>query len=142
MNKLNANTVELSVPASKAFVQVVEDCILAMLRRIGQLEADEQSVYNVQLAIHETCINILEHAYGAGANGRIQFQFSITEEPLQFVIEMVDQGRPFSIDDVPAPDPEQLQVRGYGLYLIQQLMDETIYTPTADGNRWRLIKNL
>lgn len=134
--------VKLNVPASAQFVAVVEDCVAGMLRRIGQLEEDEQSVYNIRLAVHETCTNILEHAYGQQANGRINFEFSINEAPLQFVMTLHDKGQSFDFYGVPDPDPEKLQVRGYGLFLIQQLMDETIYTPTPEGNRWRLIKNL
>lgn len=140
--EIDTQMIELSVPASASFIAVVEDCIAGMLHRIGQLEADAQTVYNIRLAVHETCINIMEHAYGHRVDGRIKFEFAVLEEPLQFVITMLDNGQPFDFEAVLEPDPENLQVRGYGLFLIQQLMDETVYTTLSNGNRWRLSKIL
>jgi anti-sigma regulatory factor (Ser/Thr protein kinase) len=58
------------------------------------------------------------------------------------LIELFDNGRSFEYASIPMPSPDEPQVRGYGLFLIQALMDEVEYCPKDDGNTWRLVKNL
>ena len=58
----------------------------------------------------------------------------------EFVAVVSDTGRQFDRDGVAEPDLDNGQVRGYGLFLIEQLMSEVIYSPVPNGNQWRLIK--
>ncbi|MBK6325819.1 MAG: ATP-binding protein [Chloroflexi bacterium] len=112
-----------------------------MLDREQGLPGQESLFYNIELAVHEACTNIVEHAY-AGISGRIDIAFTLDESLRQFIIELNDRGQSFSLSDVVAPDLSQPQTSGYGLFLVNQLMDEVTYFPQQGNNRWRLVKNI
>ena len=60
----------------------------------------------------------------------------------RFSAELADTGKPFDPSVVPEPDPTVLQEHGFGLFLIEQLMDKVEYDSRDGTNRWRLIKKL
>ncbi|MCA9875243.1 MAG: ATP-binding protein [Anaerolineales bacterium] len=134
------NTVRLELPAIHKYLNVIGSCIHAMLDREQALKEQDSLFYNIELAVHEACTNIVEHAY-AGISGRIEIAFTLSEEPRQFIIELRDRGQSFNLADVQSPDLEQPQTSGYGLFLVHQLMDEVSYFPEPGNNRWRLVKN-
>lgn len=142
MNDRASPKIEFSGPANGNFLCLISDLIGSIFKRIESLEPSKNQVYNVQLAVHEACTNIVDHAYEDIENGRIHLTFSISSQPLQLIVDVEDHGNAFDPTLITEPDSENLQVRGYGLFIIQKLMDETNYTTTPTGNHWRLIKNL
>lgn len=135
------NSLQLVIPASHTFLQVIGACISGLLDNGAPLPEKERVSYNIELAVHEACSNIIEHAY-AGLPGRIRLLFTLLEEPHKIVIELFDNGRSFDFLAAPVPDLNEPQIRGYGLFLIQELMDKVEYCAKSDGNHWRMIKNL
>ncbi len=133
------NTVRLELPAIHKYLNVIGACIHAMLDREQGLKEKDSLFYNIELAVHEACTNIVEHAY-AGVTGRIEIIFTLLEEPRRFVIELRDRGQSFNLADAAAPDLDQPQTSGYGLFLVHQLMDEVAYYPEPGNNLWRLVK--
>lgn len=133
------NTVRLEIPATHKYLNVIGSCIHAMLDREQGLAERDSLFYNIELAVHEACTNIVEHAY-AGISGRIELTFTLFEEPRQFIVELRDRGQSFNLADVATPNLEQPQTSGYGLFLVHQLMDEVTYHPEPGNNRWRLVK--
>ncbi|MFP4323645.1 MAG: ATP-binding protein [Anaerolineales bacterium] len=128
----------LDVPAEHRYLKAIGACLAALL---GDC-ATERTLYNIQLAVHEACVNIIEHAYG-DVKGRIMLSFYLEQEPHQVLIELTDTGQSFDLNAIPAPDLDALPERGYGLYLMRQLLDEVSYRPGSDkGNQWRLVKYL
>ncbi|MCU0489987.1 MAG: ATP-binding protein [Chloroflexaceae bacterium] len=113
-----------------------------MLSHVDTVNDRDLVVYNVQLAAHEVCTNIVNHAYEEIEQGRIDIKLVLHFQPAQLVIEFQDTGRPFDVTTVPEPNLEEPQVHGYGMFLIKNLMDSVTYTPQSDGNRWQLIKHL
>jgi len=77
--------VELDLPATYRYLNVLGECIEAML------PADSATTNALQLAAHETCTNIIDHAYAA-ADGRIEA--TLTHDPKQqtFLVETRDFG--------------------------------------------------
>jgi serine/threonine-protein kinase RsbW len=136
------HTVRLDLPASYAYLSLVGSCLAAIVEQVDNLPEAEQTLYAIQLAVHETCANIIEHAYAEQRGGRVQI--IITRDMLRrrLVVDIYDTGRPFDIQRVAPPDLETPQEGGYGLFLIQSLMDELVYVPQPSGNRWRLVKHL
>jgi serine/threonine-protein kinase RsbW len=112
-----------------------------MLARAGNLEDEARLVYSVELALHETCVNIIQHAY-RDRPGRIQVALTLRHDPPQLIVDVRDSGSSFDLSAVNAPDLEQVQTHGYGLFLMAELMDEISYQQEAGGNHWRLVKNL
>jgi serine/threonine-protein kinase RsbW len=133
------NQVRLEIPAEHIHLSMLSDCIRALLQRVPDLPDRDTAIYNIQLAAHECCANVVDHAY-AGAGGIIMAVLEWQDTPRQFVIELHDSGQAFNPADSPAPNLEEAQIHGYGLFLIHELMDEVGYDPQPGDNCWRLVK--
>lgn len=133
--------IRLELPATYKYLSVLEACIAAMLERVESIPERNILAYNVTLAVHETCTNIVEHAYD-GQAGKIKAILCLADEPRRLVIDLYDTGRSFSMPEIQPPNLEEVQTNGYGLFLIHELMDEVSYRSQPGDNRWRLVKNL
>ncbi|MFH1084612.1 MAG: ATP-binding protein [Chloroflexota bacterium] len=97
------------------------------------------AVYNIQLAVDEALVNIIEHAYGGRPGGVVEMSGEIQRDRL--VITLCDRGASFDPTQVPLPDPSAPRAHGFGMYLMRKLMDEVSYTREPSGrNCVRLIK--
>lgn len=127
----------LKIPAQQKYLETVSACLQAVLERVESIEAEQ--IFAVKLAVHEACANIIEHAYRF-SEGRITVHISLYQQPGSIVIDLFDTGEKAALEEVRPPNLEQPQVKGYGLFLMQQLLDSVQYLPEADGNHWRLEK--
>lgn len=98
-------------------------------REAKEAGLNEDSVYAVQLAVDEACSNIIEHAYRNQGDGKIICECNVVEDGLEIVLK--DRGKPFDPESVPEPQIgvpiEDLQLRGVGLYLIRNIMDDVTF---------------
>jgi serine/threonine-protein kinase RsbW len=138
----NRDTIHLDLPASHKYLNVLSASIAAMLERAETPVKRDELTYNLQLAVHEICTNIVEHAYQGQPAGRIKITLTLSAQLRQFTVDLADTGRCFDPAAVSAPDLDTGQVRGYGLFLIEQLLDIVTYQPQPDHNHWHLVKNL
>lgn len=104
---------------------------------------NEKEIYAVELAVDEACANIIEHAYDGEGKGQIECTCNDINGGLEIIIK--DDGKPFDPDSVPSPDfsvdLEDLQPRGAGLFIIQNLMDDVSFTFSKNkGNILRMVK--
>jgi serine/threonine-protein kinase RsbW len=125
--------IRLDLPGNIKYLNVPGSCIAAMLEREDEIEERDVVIYQVQLAVHELCVNIIEHAY-AETGGRIEIILSICADPHQLLIETCDSGLPFDPSLVPDPDP--LSERGRGLYIKRHFTNEVTYHARG-GSGWR-----
>lgn len=137
-----AEVIKIDLPASYKYLNVLSGCIAEVMNHVENVEDREVMVYNLQLAAHEVCTNIVGHAYVDSQEGRIQVELTLTETPRRLIIELRDGGQAFDPTQVSAPTLDHPQIHGYGLFIIQNLMDEVAYTPHSSGNHWRLVKYL
>lgn len=142
MSLQHSEVIRLDLPARHAYLHLLSDTIAEILRQTGT--ADEALVYNVQLAAHEVCTNIVSHAYRnrRDGEGRIAITLALHPQPLRLEIELQDTGESFDPELVPQPNLSEAQIHGYGLFLIRHLMDRVSYTTRPDGNHWHLVKRL
>jgi serine/threonine-protein kinase RsbW len=142
VNGIHGTVVQLEVPALHQWLNIVGSCVVELLQRIDAIEDRDRVIYSVQLAVHETCTNIIDHAYTGCSDGRINITLTWIESARRLVVDVRDTGEPFDINQVPEPSLEVPQVHGYGLFLIRNLVDEVTYTPQSFGNHWQLVKRL
>lgn len=142
MSLQHSEVIRLDLPARHAYLHLLSDTIAELLRQVSAV--DETLVYNVQLAAHEVCTNIVSHAYRnhRAGEGRIKITLALHPQPLRLEIELHDTGEAFEPELVPQPNLSEAQIHGYGLFLIRHLMDGVTYTARPDGNRWHLVKHL
>ncbi len=101
---------------------------------VGSAERDA-----VLLAFTEAYTNVLRHAYRGLLPAPLDIELCISST--EVVIVLRDEGEHFQPQSTAAPDPEDLAEGGYGLFLIEALMDEVSYTPGGDvGTVLRLRK--
>lgn len=99
----------------------------------------EQRLGEIELAVHELAINIVEHAY-AEAPGPSTYSIALAPQPGDgdsLAVKFVDNGQPF--EDAPRPEPGVPQVGGYGLFIIEQLASMVTYERIDDANHWTLV---
>jgi anti-sigma regulatory factor (Ser/Thr protein kinase) len=94
---------------------------------------------DMQVALDEVLTNIIRHGYTDGGAHEIRVRLSWEDQAL--VAEIEDDGRPFDLLSVPAPDVRSglrdRPVGGLGIYFVRRLMDSVEYA--AVGNRNRLV---
>jgi serine/threonine-protein kinase RsbW len=94
-----------------------------------------KAIYQMQLAVDEACTNIIEHGYGGEDRGDIDCSVIIGQQDITIILR--DRGKPFKMDKIPQPKLnvplEELQPRGVGVYLMQQMMDEIKYERTTNA---------
>lgn len=133
------DTIHLDLPASYAYLHVLGSSIAAMLEHTPAPEAAGVA-QGVGLAVHEICVNIVDHAYGGRPDARIAISLTLSEAPRRLVVELRDGGEPFDAGSAREPDLEEPHEHGYGLFLARALMDSVSYEREANGNYWCLIK--
>lgn len=134
--------IQLQLPAAYRHLSILETPITTMFDQVDHLRDRVNVTYHTQLALHEVCVNIIDHAYKDIPKGQIGITLTLDMDTACFVAEVSDTGRAFDPSQIPQPDLNEPQVRGYGLFLVYSLMDEVIYTPHPEGNHWRLVKHI
>ena len=138
--------VHLDVPADILYLGIITASLNELIVAQSPPQSDLLS-HNIQLAVHEVCMNIIEHAYANQPGGRIALTLTVEPRPntsaRRLIVEIYDTGaHSFDPAAVAAPNLDVPQVGGYGLFLVQQLMDEMQYEPRRTDHRWRLVKDL
>lgn len=127
---------KLIIDADFAELYKVSDFVEALLSQL-----DSQLRAQMVLAIHELCLNIIEHAY-AGVPGTIELDASLQSNQFEMVVH--DDG-PNPYDGASAitpPNPEDYPEGGWGLYILHQVMRNINYRRLDTGNEWHLLKDL
>jgi len=105
---------------------------------------NEEIIYDIQLAVDEACTNIISHGYADLDPGSIILDLEVDSAKL--TVSLTDFGHSFEPSSAPIPDVdapiEQRELEGFGLFFIQQSMDDMDYQVTEDGNKLTLIKYL
>jgi serine/threonine-protein kinase RsbW len=135
----------LDVPGDTRSLSLIRNMAghLALLAGFNDLDASK-----IEVAVDEACSNILEHGYrDKDPKPSIRLEFHLM--PDAFVVEIFDCGAGFDFEAHASPSfPDHWNagnVRGVGLYLIKECMDEVSYDRLGDcdptpGNRLRLLK--
>ena len=105
---------------------------------------DEQTCFNLKLAVDEAATNVITHGYAGMDPGSMILELRF--DPQQVVITLTDFGRPFEPSEAPKPDLsaalEDRPIGGLGLFFIYSVMDKVDYSADEQGNRLTLTKRL
>jgi serine/threonine-protein kinase RsbW len=97
----------------------------------------DQLMTRVELAVQELAANIVQHAYRGLPGHRIEIHLHHGRQ--EFVVEIVDDGPAFDPDTVSAPDPDEAQVHGYGLAIVEALTRSHQRVRLGDRNHTQLV---
>ena len=105
------------------------------------MDLSEDKAAEISMALIEACINAFEHSQ---AQNNVFIHFILEENSL--VIKVIDQGIGFDKTKVEIPAIENKlgtdeRKRGWGLQLIQELMDSVEFESSKDGTTVTMTKN-
>ncbi|WP_028973784.1 SpoIIE family protein phosphatase [Spirochaeta cellobiosiphila] len=130
-----------SFPYSSESIRDIRDFSQEFLDDILKDLINDDNKAAIILAINEAVANIMEHSKPKDTSFGIQMEMGLEED--WFFIRMTYIGDEFNWLDYPEPDVTTYQDSGYGLHLIQTIMDSAIYYPGEKGQyRICLSKNL
>ena len=105
---------------------------------------DIATTMQLNLAIEEAVVNVMNYAYPAGTKGDITIEAKSNDTEMMFVIS--DTGSPFDPTAKAEVDitlsAEDRSIGGLGIHLIRQIMDHINYERTNGHNVLTLIKKL
>lgn len=128
---------QMTIQATYASVRAADEALRALL---NAAQTPEETSSACELAFHELLTNLVDHAYPGQPHREIQVHIQISDQKIQ--METRDEGTPahLNMDEIAMPDPEALAEGGYGLAIIQTLMDEMKYFTKNGQNTWQLVK--
>jgi serine/threonine-protein kinase RsbW len=132
-------SMDLSFPSELGYEKVARDAVAAFARRLG---FDRERVEDIKTALGEACINAIEH--GNGRAPGLHVAVSCVCEGELLTIEVHDKGlKRYEASGAEVGIDLKLQglapLRGMGLMMIAQLVDEAGFTDSQDGgNHFRL----
>lgn len=129
--KADTNKLELHVRSEHGAEKIAMDFAADIARRMN---FPPQRVEDLKTAVAEACMNAIEHGNKLDATTRVGIRLTVDKDRLQVAVQ--DKGR--GIDKVRPPDIEtriqgKTEARGWGIFLIENLMDEVTFESTADG---------
>jgi serine/threonine-protein kinase RsbW len=136
-----SNTVRFQLPARLDALAILEIKVQEVMEGLPDSDEIRTAQYNFTLALHELCANIVNHAYGE-QGGEIEIVLTMELAPQQLQAVIIDSGKPFDRTAVSAPNFDAPQEHGYGIFLIEALVDEVAYYRLDTGNKWMLTLSL
>lgn len=105
---------------------------------------DMEMSMNINLAVEEAVVNVMNYAYQEGTVGEVRIDASVTDGLL--TITIADSGTPFDPTGKEDPDinlpAEERSIGGLGILLVRQFMDIVTYQHTDGKNVLTLVKKI
>ena len=131
-------SVRLTIPAKAEYITLVRLAMTA-IARVRPLS--DETLSDVKLALTEACTNSVRHAYQEGRVGAVEIVYQL--EPDRLVVEIVDDGAGFALDEIEAGGNGDLSEGGLGIAIIRAVVDEVeIGERETGGSRLRFVKFL
>jgi len=133
---------ELVVEAQLGNLPRVNEFVEAM---IAPLTPSSQVQLQLELAVEEIFVNIVNYAYGEGT-GKAVIKAKTQTDPKCVEIIFQDGGIPYNPLEREEPDPDQSlenrTVGGWGIFLVKRNVDEVTYAYENEKNILTIRKNI
>src|SRR3954447_25714230 len=97
--------------------------------RLAHLDAE--AIAELEIAMTEALSNVIRHSYDERPKEQVLLSLHIDDDKLELGIR--DRGRPFDTDAYLPPDLDVPSDSGYGVFLMEELMDEFTRLPLDEG---------
>lgn len=130
---------KLSIPSRTSQLARVRRHVIAWATEAG-LSVDEACA--LQCAVDEACANAIEHGYGGDPNGTVDVEAKLKTHAI--VVTVRHHGEPFNPDlhqrAALSDMRNQRRPHGYGLHLMQKLVDDVRFKASGTTSEVRLTK--
>ncbi|ABX03379.1 MAG TPA: ATP-binding protein [Herpetosiphon sp.] len=132
------NRIHLNIPSDLVFERVVRASAAELGSTMG---FPRERVEDLKLAVSEAVTNAIEHGGGGGVAGSVEVIFSLHADQLE--VEIIDHGKGiehFNTERrvVEEDNLEAGMLRGFGSYLISELVDQYEVQSSGTGTSLRL----
>lgn len=130
---------EILVPSELGQLQAIRSFVSDNIDRAEGANLDDDDHYQLLLAVNEAASNIVRHAY----NGRPGDSITVSSDlyPDRIVIRLSHYGSSFDPSAARPPSFDGSREGGFGVYMIEQCVDEVQYLSAPDGkNTIQLVK--
>ena len=129
--------VELTIPVMPDMELLATQTSAAVAKHMN---LDDEKTAEINMALSEACINAFEHSE---SKSEIEIHFKISDDRL--IIQVTDSGKGFDKSKVDIPNIEEKisseYKRGWGLKLIEELMDKVKFDSSEEGTTVTMTKN-
>lgn len=98
----------------------------------------EEALCEMELAANEAAANVIKHAAADRHDMEISIEAEARAEEIE--IRILHQGKAFDRDSAPEPDFDGSRDGGFGLHIMESIMDEVTHTREEGKNVIRLVK--
>lgn len=134
--------IELAIPSRSGLERVAMDAAAAVAKLMG---FSEDRIEDLRTAVEEACMNAIEHGNKEDDNIKVLVELIADDFKLQVDIHDRGTGLQGKIQkpDIEAKMARKQKARGWGLFLIQNLMDEVEFDWNPEtGNVTRMVIHL
>jgi serine/threonine-protein kinase RsbW len=120
--------VSLTLPSSAEYVMLAR-LVAGQVGRLAGFEPED--VYDLKLAVTEAVTNVIRHA----AVDAYDVEYRVIGQTVE--VTVTDRGGGFRRSDLSAEPDEQ---GGFGLTVIENLVDELVLDSKGDGTRMKMVR--
>jgi len=130
--------IQLTIPSRLELLPLVDQLTAGISERMC---FDEESRVQISISVLEAGTNAIQHGNRVDPSKQVDMAFAIHPDRLEVVVK--DKGPGFDLDKVTSDitTPEHLlDLRGRGIYMMRECMDQVDFTFEPDGTTCRLVK--
>jgi serine/threonine-protein kinase RsbW len=133
--------VDIKVPNQTRYLSLIGKIGEDIAKELDKFDGDRETLaYHLNMVLTEAMANAIKYAYAGDPQTMVHICISISAD--EILIKVFDNGQGFDINAIPAPNFEQLEDRGRGIYIIKSLMDRVSYRKHGKGNVLEMAKKL
>jgi serine/threonine-protein kinase RsbW len=125
----NGNKFHLKLPAKSENLDIIRKFVASIAENNG---FNDDEIYQIELAVDEACANVVRHAYRGLNVAHPEILVTVRTHKNGIEISIVDRGKGFDPDKLPAPDMDEylkkMKPGGLGVHLIKSLMDKVTFS--------------
>ena len=124
----NAQKVVIDVPCGTEYLKMIRDIISGILTKVC---VDSEILSQIQVAVTESCSNIIKHTDIDKVNQSYKVEFYLFEEIFRVMVNYNDMR--FYPDCIGVPKLFELKEGGLGVFIIKSYMDKVVYIKDEDS---------
>ncbi|WP_224982673.1 ATP-binding protein [Geomonas agri] len=137
----NTIEVDIKVPNKTRYLSLIGKIGEDIARELERYSGDKEVLaYHLNLVLTEAMVNAIKHAGPKEPEKLVRIVITLHHDDL--TIRVYDDGQGFDINTIPAPNFEELEDRGRGIFLIRTLMDSVAYRKNCKENMLEMKKKL